>query len=306
MKKDDEIQKIEILQIPIDISQMSFSFGIATITAQTKASPKLRDKLRGYLEPRTNGSIEAINQELLEPAIKKLKQQGSKGLVVIVDNLDRVDATPKASGRPQPEYLFADRGAQLKGLHCHVVYTIPLALRFSKDYSIITQRFMVDPQMLPMVPVQLRDGREHQAGMALLRQMVLARAFPYLETEQRLSKITEIFDSPETLNRLCRVSGGHVRNLLVLLYSCLQENDPPIERDCLEMVIREYRDDLISAISEEEWTLLHQILQQKDNVKGEEEYQTLLRSMFLFEYRDVEGRWFDINPAIAESRKFKL
>jgi hypothetical protein len=94
-------------------------------------------------------------------------------------------------------------------------------------------------------------------------------------------------------------------NLLVLLYSCLQESDTPIQKDCLEMVIREYRDDLISAISNDEWELLHQILKNKDNVKGEEEYQTLLRSMFLFEYRDDEGRWFDINPAIAESKKFR-
>ena len=72
------------------------------------------------------------------------------------------------------------------------------------------------------------------------------------------------------------------------------------------MVIREYRDDLVSAISDSEWTLLLQVVQQQDNVKGEDEYQILLRSMFLFEYRDVNGRWFDINPAIAESRKFKL
>lgn len=97
-----------------------------------------------------------------------------------------------------------------------------------------------------------------------------------------------------------------MRNLLVLLYSCLQEADPPITKSCLEMVIREYRDDLISAISDDEWKLLRQIIENQDNVKGEEEYQTLLRSMFLFEYRDVEGRWFDINPAIAESKKFRV
>jgi hypothetical protein len=66
--------------------------------------------LRQYLEPRTDTLLEAINKELLEPAIKELKQQGKQGLVVIVDNLDRIDNSPKPGNRTQPEYLFVDRG----------------------------------------------------------------------------------------------------------------------------------------------------------------------------------------------------
>lgn len=297
----------DFLQTPV-IPEFEFSLpmGIGKVTAKTKDSPKLRSQLRQYLEPRTSGTLEAINQQVLEIAKQRLKEQGYKGLVVIIDNLDRVDISLKTTGRSQPEYLFIDRGEQLKKLNCHVVYTIPLVLIFSNELSTLTNRFGVKPLVLPMVTVKTREGNDNPEGMELLRQMVLARAFSNLGELQRLRRITDVFDDSETLDRLIRVSGGHVRNLLVLLYSCLQENDPPIERDCLEMVIREYRDDLISAISDKEWELLHQILQQKDNVKGEEEYQTLLRSMFLFEYRDVEGRWFDINPAIAESRKFKL
>lgn len=297
----------DFLQTPV-IPEFEFSLpmGIGKVTAKTKDSPRLRSQLRQYLEPRTSGILDAINQQILETAKQRLKQQGYKGLVVIIDNLDRVDISLKTTGRSQPEYLFIDRGEQLKKLNCHVVYTIPLVLIFSNELSTLTNRFGVKPLVLPMVTVKSRQGGDNQTGMDLLRQMVLARAFPLLGEKQRCDRTTDVFDSSDTLDRLIRVSGGHVRNLLVLLYSCLQENDPPIQRDCLEMVIREYRDDLVSAISEDEWTLLHQILQNKDNVKGEEEYQTLLRSMFLFEYRDVEGRWFDINPAIAESKKFKL
>ncbi|MEH2160430.1 MAG: ATP-binding protein [Nostoc sp.] len=297
----------DFLQTPV-VPEFEFSLplGIGKVTAKTKDSPRLRSQLRQYLEPRTSGILEAINQQVLERAKEQLKLQGYQGLVVIIDNLDRVDISPKASGRSQPEYLFIDRGEQLKKLNCHLVYTIPLVLIFSNELSTLTNRFGIKPVVLPMVTVKNREGTYNLEGMKLLRQMVLARAFPWLGETQRLSRINEVFDSDETLDRLCRVSGGHVRNLLVLLYSCLQENDPPIGGDCLEMVIREYRDDLVSAISDNEWALLLQVLQKRDNVKGEDEYQTLLRSMFLFEYRDVDGRWFDINPAIAESKKFKL
>jgi hypothetical protein len=297
----------DFLQTPIQPEfEFSLPLGIGKVTAKTKDSPKLRSQLRQYLEPRTSGILEAINEQVLERAKEDLKGQGYKGLVVIVDNLDRVDISPKASGRSQPEYLFIDRGEQLKKLNCHLVYTIPLVLIFSNELSTLTNRFGVKPIILPMVTVKNREGSYNSEGMRLLRQMVLARAFPWLDEAERLSRIYEVFDSDKTLDRLCRVSGGHVRNLLVLLYSCLQEDDPPIQQDCLEMVIREYRDDLVSAISDSEWTLLLQVLQQQDNVKGEDEYQILLRSMFLFEYRDVDGRWFDINPAIAESKKFQL
>lgn len=200
--------------------------GIGKVTAKTKDSPRLRSQLRQYLEPRTSGILEAINQQVLERAKEQLKLQGYQGLVVIIDNLDRVDISPKASGRSQPEYLFIDRGEQLKKLNCHLVYTIPLVLIFSNELSTLTNRFGIKPVLLPMVTVKNREKTYNLEGIKLLRQMVLARAFPWLGEIERLSRINEVFDSDETLDRLCRVSGGHVRNLLVLLYSCLQEDDP--------------------------------------------------------------------------------
>jgi hypothetical protein len=103
---------------------------------------------------------------------------------------------------------------------------------------------------------------------------------------------------------MCRVSGGHVRNLLGLLYNCLQQEDPPFTRECLESVIKGYRDDLALAVDEEEWDLLSQVVRQQI-VKGEREYQVLLRSGFVYEYRDEMGRWFGINPALAETERFQ-
>ena len=301
----------ELLQTPIELStEAEVSVGIAKITAKTKDSPKLRSQLRQYLEPRTSTILESINQEILGRANAELKQRGQEGLVVIVDNLDRVDNSPKSWGRTQPEYLFVDRGEQLKKLNCHVVYTIPLTLMFSNDYGRLSSRFGVKPKVLPMVPVEVRklkhtvEGVDYEPGMALLRQMVLARAFPNISASDRVELIPELFDYPETLDRLCRVSGGHMRRLLMLLYSCLQQEDPPFSRECLEDVIREYRDDLLRAITVDEWDLLFEVVQ-RQRVTGEEECQTLLRSMFVFEYRDREGHWFGINPVLAETSKYR-
>jgi nucleoside-triphosphatase THEP1 len=295
----------EILQTPVEISDVEFSVGIAKITSKTKDSPKLRSQLRQYLEPRTNGILDAINQEMLAPAIEKLKAKGKKGLVVIIDNLDRLDNSVKPTGSRQPEYLFVDRGDQLNQLNCHVVYTVPLFLIFSNVLGRLTNRFGRDPKVLPMVPVQLRQGSECKEGMALLQQMVLARAFPDVHPVQRMDLISEVFDSLETLERLCRVSGGHARNLLVLLSRCLERDDPPLSRDCIEGVIRQRCNELSLAITEDEWEWLREVAQQKD-LRGEEKYQTLVRDMFVFEYRDSEGSWFDINPILREAKEFRL
>jgi len=277
----------------------SLGFGIGKLTAKAKNSPELRSQLRQYLEPRTDTILQAINSELLEPANQALKNLGKKGLIVIVDNLDRIDNTPKMSGRTQPEYLFVDRGEQLKQLRCHVVYTIPLVLMFSNDWSRLTNRFGVDPKVLPMVQVQNRDGSPHEPGLALLRQMILARAFPDFSSEQRLEHINEIFAAPELLDRLCLINGGHVRRTLMMLYSCLQQEDPPLSVEGLERVIRVQRDKLAQAINQDEWALLHKV-QETRLVSGEEQHKTLLRSMFVFEYHDDQGRWFDVNPLLKE------
>ncbi|MBR8837816.1 MAG: ATP-binding protein [Stigonema ocellatum SAG 48.90 = DSM 106950] len=295
----------DFLQTPIDLSaQAELSLGIAKITAKTKDSPQLRNQLRQYLEPRTNSILQAINEEVLDKAVEQLKARGQKGLVVIIDNLDRVDMRPLASGRSQPEYLFIDRGEQLRRLKCHVVYTIPLALIFSNEYETLKNRLGggIAPKVLPMVLVRQRNGCHHEPGMSLLRQLVLARAFPEISLNARLGLITELFEQPEILDRLCRISGGHIRNLLGLLYSCLQRQDPPFSHDCLEAVIKDYRDDLLLAIDEQEWELLYEVVT-KQSVRGESEYQRLLRSMFVFEYRDSLGRWFGISPALAETEK---
>ncbi|MBP0007817.1 MULTISPECIES: P-loop NTPase fold protein [unclassified Roseofilum] len=287
--------------------EVSLPVGIGKITARAMDSPKLRSQLRQYLEPQTNRILQFINDEVLSVAISQLKHRGYKGLVVIIDNLDRVENREiSTSGRLLPEYLFVDRGEQLRKLNCHLVYTLPLSLVFSNDCETLKNRLGggLDPKVLPMVPVCNRDGTVCTSGMELLRQMVLARAFPDVFPQHRLELVTQIFEEPASLDRLCWVSGGHARNLLGILYRCIQEEDPPISNIVLERAIREARDRLLLAVDDHEWELLFQVVQEQ-NLKGEREYQTLLRSLFVFEYQDHRGRWFGLNPLLAETQRFK-
>lgn len=288
----------------LEQEKFTLAFGIGEITTKVKSDATLRQKLNQFLGPQKTQLLEAINQELLEPAIAKLKQQRKKGLVVIVDNLDRLDNRDKPFGRPQQEYLFVDQGEFLIKLGCHVVYTMPLSLKFSNDYGNLTQRFE-EPKVLPMVPVKLRDDSECLEGMALLRQMVLARAFPDKTETERLDSIGEIFDSLATLDRLCQVSGGHVRDLLRLLNDWIKkERQLPLLGNTLEQIIRQRCNNMTMPISDEEWELLRQVKQRK-RVTDDGGYQKLIRSRFVFEYHYNDEMWFDINPILAEAKEFQ-
>jgi hypothetical protein len=317
---------IDVLQTPIEVGgeakvpgigtvkastegnfEVSLPDEIAKLTIKAKNSQQMRSKLRQHLEPQTSQILEYINQEILEVAIAQLKQQGQKGLVVIVDNLDRIpNQETAASSKPLPEYIFVDRGEQLSQLNCHLVYTLPLSLIFSNLREPLKNRLGNgrSPIVLSMVPVFSRDGQDHPGGIALLRQMILARAFPDATAEERLASVTKVFDSLDTLDRLCKISGGHVRSLLGMLYACLQEQDPPISRPILEMVIRQERDSLLLAIDNHEWELLFQVVREQ-KVKGDHEYQTLLQSLFVFEYQDEQGSWFGLNPLLFETQKYQ-
>jgi hypothetical protein len=281
--------------------ELSLSAGIGKITARAKNDATLRDRLNQFLGPQKNQLLEAINDELLKPAIAQLQAQGQQGLVVIVDNLDRIDNRPKGMGRSQQEYLFIDQHECLRKLHCHKVYTMPLALKFSSEYGLLTARYMDDPKVLPMVPVTLRDGQVCEEGMARLRQMVLARAMPARAESERLACIPELFDAADSLDRLCTVSGGHVRDLLRLLNGWVRKGrNFPLQRDKLEEVIRARRNEMVLQLSDAEWALLRQVRQRK-KVGGDQDYQTLIHSRLVFEYRDQGESWFDVNPILLEA-----
>jgi hypothetical protein len=296
----------DFLSSEIDLTAgAEFSLGLAKITAKTKESPNVRRLLRDRLESRTDSIIGSINEEVLKPVIEKLKAAGKAGLVVIVDNLDRIHDTQKTPKRTQPEYIFFDRGDQLKQLKCHTVYTIPLTLMFSNDANMLTSRFGVRPRVLSMVPVRKRDRTPYEEGISLLKQMIMARAFPNLSPEDRLTRVEEVFETAGMLDRLCWISGGHVRNLLGFLFSCFQKEDPPFPQDILDEVIQEFKDDLIKKITPDEWNLLARVVREQ-SVAGENEHNALLRSMFVFEYQDKkEGVWFGLNPLLEETDRLK-
>jgi hypothetical protein len=283
---------------------VTLGMGIGSLTVKAKGDSGLREKLNQYLGPQKIELLNLINAELLEPAIAQLKQKGYRGLVTIVDNLDRIDRTVKAFGKGQQEYLFVDQGSYLKQLNCHTIYTMPLSLMYSSAVGNLLQVFK-QPYVLPMVSIGFPDGSDCDEGIALLKQMVLARAFPTLSPEERLANLEQVFEDEDCLDRLCRYSGGHVRDLLRLLSQWVEEEmDLPLTMDTLEDVIADQGNILRLQISAAEWGLLREVKKTK-KVSDDEGFQKLIHTRMVFEYKERKKSWFDINPVLADAEELE-
>ncbi len=291
-----------------DQGKVSINLMVAELMLQVRHSPRLREQLRQCLGTRTGDLLTAINEELIEPAIAKLQANGKKGLVVVADNLEKMDNLAMSTGRNQQEYLFIDRGRSLSQLNCHMVFTMPLRLLFVDSSNQLSQVFGGrDAEVLPMVPVRYRDGRIHDEGMRQLKLLILRRAFPgfgdAVDQATWDGAIAQIVAEPDSLDRLCAVSGGHPRELLALLNEWLNEEMTlPLGRSALEKVIRAKQNKRKRALNEDEWTLLRHV-HNTHQVNDEENYDRLIQNRFVFEYIENDESWFEINPLLFEAQE---
>jgi len=292
-------QILNIIDRRLIISEIGLSVGLATITAQVKQNSTIRDRLSNQLGMFMPDLIRAINEEVIRLVIEKLNNQGKRGLVVIVDGLDKVIDIEQA------ESLFIHHTGQLRSFRCHIIYTIPMSLVFSDRFQALLQNFAETPKVLPMIPVRRRNGGEHEEGMELLKEMVLKRVFPDLQKNQLFEQIPLLFESDEALNRLCRVSGGHVRYILLYLRDWIvREGQLPLSQLYLERIIVTYCSNICLGITEDDWKLLCQVAKTQE-VAGAKYYEKLIHSLFVYKYDEQGQAWFDVNPILAESKKMK-
>lgn len=284
--------------------EFSVNIGIAQLTAKAKQDENFRDKLKNYMAGRSPDILKEINEGLLKPAVQELvSKHGKEGLVILVDGLDLLANTSRATGTSQQEHLFVDKQDYLK-LHCHVIYTMPLRLTFSNSLTKLDE-YYGRSIVLPMVPLALKSGEEYPRGIELMYQLALARAFPKEPKETLTSLLHKVFESQESLNRLCRASGGHVRRFLVLLHEWVIEDGVlPLSSKGLEGIIQENSSRIVAGIDPDEWALLMEVYQTK-KAPGNK-YQSLIHDMFIYQYYERNNStWFDVNPLIVESHDFK-
>ncbi|GGA05666.1 AAA family ATPase [Okeania sp. KiyG1] len=276
----------------------------AKLTANIRAEPTLRRKIREKINPYTESLIEALNSFIRDG--KKKLGSGSE-LVIIADSLDRIVPIVQPDGRSNHDEIFVDRSAQLKGLDCHTIYTIPISMVYSNQAPNLKVEYD-DPQVLPMIMVETREGEVYDLGVATIREIIDRRVS---EVNPDLCLERDVFESREVLDRLCLMSGGHVRDLMLLMQSVIKRagGKLPISAKVVQRAITEARLPYKRSVQQEEWQILVDVFRSK-SILNNQQHRDLLFNRCLLEYTflDEEGEkqtWYDVHPLIKGVREFK-
>ncbi|MFB2977482.1 ATP-binding protein [Microseira sp. BLCC-F43] len=286
----------------------------AKITANLRATPDKRRELRQKINANTPSLVDALN-DFIKEAQKSLAKD-CRGIVMIADNLDRI-VEIKEEGKPSNyDEIYLNRSEILRGLACHVIYTVPIAMVYSGRATQLEDNYD-KPDVLPMVMVRNPDGSENKAGLAKLRELVCRRVVliepnlaQTLEGAVDRLNVPPVFDSPETLKQLCLMSGGHVRNLMQLIQKAIDWTDSlPITAKAARRAIEETRETYQKTVQEHQWEILARAcyLKQADN---NEEHLRLLLNRCLLEYRYYDDNeslniWCNVHPLIEGIPKFQ-
>ncbi len=136
-----------------------------------------------------------------------MRRAGKAGVVVIVDNLDRITFKDFGDGRTSHDALFIEHGEQLCALRCHTVYTVPISMMYGLSARTLCGVFP-DSRVLPMIKIhepRAKGGSVLPDGLERLRG-ILGR---------RIDTAT-LFEA-DAVTYLCRACGGHPRDLMTLV-----------------------------------------------------------------------------------------
>lgn len=186
----------EQLKAEVELTGASVETPFAALAVEIKNRPSARAVLRKAIERQSTNLLHAVN-DLLELATVKLRVSGKEGLVLIVDGLDKLVRRQLDGGTNTHERLFIHRSEQLASLKAHVIYTVPISLVYSQEFTQLEQTF--GEHHVPVSMIRLRGSDQspptpETAGMRKMREMVEARC-RFAEVE-----MDEVFDSQETCN----------------------------------------------------------------------------------------------------------
>ena len=305
-RKDDRLLKDleDSLKTVIYQDKTNATEGLALPDLLTKMGMTLKLGLTREMTRSLN--IRPVLSEIIAKVnaiIQAAENDRKQKLLVIVDGLDRHDQMTALE-------MFAS--PLLTELNCHIIYTIPISLRYSPSFRQPRERFQ-DSLDLANIPVFECDAnlcpttQPDQMGRQILKQVI----------EKRLARLTnyntqDLF-TPEALELLCEKSGGVMRDLIRLARTACQmavkQKAPSVNQAVAEQAVKEERQDYtISDYQFPELAAIHrtgQLTTKTHTLPNKGEFvisDELLQNKFVLGYYDKnQNPWFDVNPILIEN-----
>jgi hypothetical protein len=267
------------------------------LLAQIKGSDKRKKVIRETLEKDISRLKNDINA-LLRDGTKKLREKYPqyKGILIIVDNLDRV---PVNVG----DHLFFDYATQLQELDCNIIYTVPISVVYSPKN--VGNVFDQNPHILPMVNIYQYNPEVNRQNTDLKYNKTYLNAMAGLIAKR--VNIDLLFESPNDLLKIALASGGHVRQLMRIMrtacFTAVSNGNDKINPDDINYAIKQEQFTFERVIPSQHYPIIAEVCLTK-NLENREIAQQVLYNTSVLEYNG-DNRWNYVNPVIKQSHLFK-
>jgi energy-coupling factor transporter ATP-binding protein EcfA2 len=267
-----------------------FSKVMLALRSYIKSGSTYKNELRIEIKQRASLFLEDLN-DLINQVQSQLQNKEYRGLVIIIDSLDRIipNIVDEKTKKNTHTAIYFDHAEHLKTPQCHIVYTVPISICYNQNLNTV---YSDRPLVVPMIKIYEKDGKVSKAGISKMREAIYKRI-----------DVEKVFEDKKSLDKLCLMSGGHLRDLLHLVrYACDYSEDKISEvavSKAINALVNEY-DMLVKDKDLERLVTVHN----EKRLPSDSEYELLPYHLIVLEYQNDE-RWADVHPAVKETRKFR-
>jgi hypothetical protein len=291
----EKLRQIRVEKVDVGLDPLTVSFALQDFPT---ARREFRELLRGQLTT----VYDLVNNTLLPAARSFVRDQlGCSDIVLIVDDLDKMSqrTLPDRPATNQEE-LFLENAATLRAIRCSMLLTIPIELAYSPAQGRLRDEYGASIASVPLIAVTDRNGQPTAAGRPAMVEILGRRASKGFAdaADDADASAARLFAEPGLVDEVVRLSGGHVRSLLVMVTALLSRVDElPIGAATFAQCAREETRSLTKGLFPADRAVLAEVAQTQKALE-DQRFFALLRNLYVFAYEDDDEDWYGLNPLL--------
>jgi ABC-type iron transport system FetAB ATPase subunit len=271
------------------------SLDLTIIKFKLQRESETREEVKKKFERRIEDLIGKLNE--IAAIIADATQ---KPILVIIDDLDKIS---------RPDLALSIYSYNLNALiapQFSIIYTLPIA--FYRNYDVMGSLESVLPEPVLLMPVlKLVPKDQRRAIPADFTSPAIE--ILYQAIDRRLPDQFKQIIEPDIARQIVLMSGGVLRELIRIVYRCLEVakkqayRDPDltsikIDQAIFTEAIRKIRLEFQPAIGEPGYEILTTVYQEFNPTDpGNPEFLKLLHRLYILEYQNGD-MWYDLHPII--------
>lgn len=271
------IGQVEDPQLPV-AGEVALSVNLLAVQFESKFSQEAstREEIRKHMRGR-----EAELTDKLNFVLRQVRDKYGHPILFLIEGTDKPNLAKARA-------LFLDYARTLTAFETAAIYTFPIGLRYSPDFTAIKDAFDRH-YILPNIKVELQNGALDTSGLNYLESAIAQRADLTLFEAEALQRLT--FHSGGLMRTLIRMVQGAAVNALSAGRKQIGDKD-------VQAALNEEKADYIAALKAADYAVLADRLRDK-KLSSDPAVQELLHSRALLEYANGEP-WCDVHPVIRD------